>query len=366
MSNLAKYLPQNQHLRNYWLSQLLGWFVICSFNLFVVFIVDRFEWIHLLSFAAFSFIGFLTTHLFRHYIKRWGWLSYNIPRILVRIIPSTFILSIIWFSLFMALDYLIDPPTEEQKEKLLVVYIISIFNSWVILTGWTSLYFGFHFFRNYKQAEIDKWKLESTVKEAELLALKSQINPHFLFNSLNNIRSLIAENPDKARDMITHLSELLRYSIQLNHAEKVTLEKEIEVVQDYLQLESIQYEERLNYDFEIDQQLLHIQIPPMVIQTLVENAIKHGIAHLPEGGEIRIQANRIQDFLEIKVVNSGQIHESPFSTGIGLKNASQRLKLLTNSIQSIELENQSNNQVVARFRVPLQSQLIDISEMKEV
>ncbi|MEO1655127.1 MAG: histidine kinase, partial [Bacteroidota bacterium] len=161
------------------------------------------------------------------------------------------------------------------------------------------------------------------------------------------------------------LGLLLRYSIQLNHAERVTLEKEIEVVQDYLQLESIQYEERLHYSFDIDHKVLHIQIPPMVIQTLVENAIKHGIAHLPEGGEIRIQASRTQDFLEIKVINTGQIHDSPFSTGIGLKNASQRLKLLSNSIQKIELENQPNNQVMARFRIPLQNQLIEISEMKE-
>ena len=93
--------------------------------------------------------------------------------------------------------------------------------------------------------EIERWKLSATVKDAELSALKAQINPHFIFNSLNNVRSLVIEDSERARDSITHLSDLLRFSIQFDQYEKVSLEKELEVVRDYLNLEAIQLEEQI-------------------------------------------------------------------------------------------------------------------------
>ena len=119
--------------------------------------------------------------------------------------------------------------------------------------------------------------MKTSVKEAQLLALKSQVNPHFIFNSLNNIRSLVVENPEKAREMITHLSALLRYSIQFNNEERVTLEEEIVIVNNYLNLESIQLEDRLTYKIDVDEGVNNLLIPPMSIQMLTENAIKHGI-----------------------------------------------------------------------------------------
>ena len=114
---------------------------------------------------------------------------------------------------------------EENKFRLIGM----IFPMSIIILLWLLIYFGVHTFFHFKESEIEKWKLDAALKDAELIALKSQINPHFIFNSLNNIRSLVIEDPEKSRDMITHLSDLLRYSIQFNNQEKVTLEKEMDV-----------------------------------------------------------------------------------------------------------------------------------------
>ena len=191
------------------------------------------------------------------------------------------------------------------------------------------------------------------MKNAELLALKSQINPHFIFNSLNNIRSLVIENPERSRDMITHLSGLLRYSIQFNNFEKVSLENELEIVQNYLNLESIQFEDRLQYKLEIKPETLALQIPPMAIQLLVENAIKHGISNLPEGGLINIKSSVVEDTLVVEVINTGQLGSSSEGTGIGLKNASERLKLLFGKLSDLKIRNLDDNYVSARFTIPL-------------
>lgn len=152
-----------------------------------------------------------------------------------------------------------------------------------------------------RKSELEKLALKSALQEAELMILKNQVNPHFLFNALNNIRSLILIEPEKARKMVTHISDLLRYSIQFNASEKVALKEEIEIVKDYLQLESIQFQERLSYTFNISPETLKVQIPPMAIQLLVENAIKHGLSTQKNGGQILVSTSLIENYLLIEV-----------------------------------------------------------------
>ena len=135
--------------------------------------------------------------------------------------------------------------------------------------------------------ELDRLKLETTVKELELKTIKSHINPHFIFNSLNSIRALVDENPKRARRAITELSNILRSSMQAEKSETVTLEKELDIVKDYLALEQMRFEERLKIELEIDEDTLQQPVPPMMLQTLVENAIKHGISKQIKGGVVR-------------------------------------------------------------------------------
>jgi LytS/YehU family sensor histidine kinase len=197
-----------------------------------------------------------------------------------------------------------------------------------MLVGWNIIYFGYQFFESAQQSKMAKLKAESLVKDAELIALKAQINPHFIFNSLNNIRAMVLEDPMKARDMISNLSELLRYSIQFSNEELVPLKTEIEIVEDYLKLETVQYENRLEYNLDIDQATRDLKIPPMIVQLQVENAIKHGISRLPEGGAIHVKTQLDNSNLVIIVSNTGKINKQSDNGGIGLRNAMERIKHL--------------------------------------
>ena len=226
----------------------------------------------------------------------------------------------------------------------------------VYFISWSALYFAYQYLQKTREMEIEKWKLSASVKDAELSALKAQINPHFIFNSLNNIRSLVIEDSERARDSITHLSDLLRFSIQFDQFEKVSLEKEVAVVKDYLNLEAIQLEERLQYEFRMDQTTKEIQVPPMIIQTLVENAIKHSINELPNGGQIIVESKLDHEYLNLFVMNTGQLNtRNSFSNrrGIGINNSKERLRLLYGQKANLHVENMNEQMVCATVKIPL-------------
>ena len=147
--------------------------------------------------------------------------------------------------------------------------------------------------------------MESLVKELQLKTIKSHINPHFIFNALNSIRALVDENPERARTAITELSNILRSSMQAEKTETTTLEKELSIVKDYLELEQIRFEDRLKVEYDIDEDTLDQQVPPMMLQTLVENAIKHGISKQLNGGLIRVTSDFTDRHHELIVENTG-------------------------------------------------------------
>jgi hypothetical protein len=147
--------------------------------------------------------------------------------------------------------------------------------SWIqgttLFVGWLCVYFFYHLFDRFNRSEIERLRLATSVKEAELRALKSQINPHFIFNSLNSLRGLIDENPDRARQAVTQLANLLRYSLQSGQLETVPFEDELHTVNDYLALEQVRHEERLRVRLDVEPGVLNLPIPPMLLQTLVED-----------------------------------------------------------------------------------------------
>jgi LytS/YehU family sensor histidine kinase len=132
------------------------------------------------------------------------------------------------------------------------IAFVTTFNWSATLLIWSLIYFGFHYVESTRKTEVEKWKLEVAVKEAELRALKSQMNPHFIFNCLNNIRGLIVEDPERAQTVVTQLASILRYSLQAGDTETVTLEEELQTVSDYLALEAVRLEERLQVKMDID------------------------------------------------------------------------------------------------------------------
>ena len=169
---------------------------------------------------------------------------------------------------------------------------------------------------------------EASLKSAELANLKNQLNPHFLFNAINSIKALTISDPNLARNALTELSQLLRTSLTVGNEQLVSLESEISFVKDYLFLEKLRYENRLHYFFEIDKNTLSVRIPPMSLQLLVENAIKHGIGQSKAGGDIIIKTEFINgnNFL-LTVTNSGKLMAEHSSTGVGIENLEKRLFL---------------------------------------
>ncbi len=227
-----------------------------------------------------------------------------------------------------------------------------LFNSFITIIGWTIFYMSVKIAAKLNANRLERAELNSTLKQAQLNTLKGQINPHFMFNSLNNIRGLMLEDVEKSRDMLTKLSEMLRYSLTKNDVNAIALEEELEMVDNYIALSKIQFENRLSFTKEIQKDTLDIQIPPMIIQLLVENAAKHGISNLKSGGSIKLITARNGESLVIKVVNTGKLMIAQSSTQLGLKNIKQRLRLLYGTSASFSLK-EENEKVVATINIPL-------------
>ncbi|WP_064966014.1 sensor histidine kinase [Tenacibaculum ovolyticum] len=226
-----------------------------------------------------------------------------------------------------------------------------IFNwlNWII---WFVCITAFELYDEVKETKLKNAELDATLKESQLNTLKGQINPHFMFNSLNNIRGLILEDVNKARNMLTSLSETLRYSLTQNDINAIALEGELEMVEKYVDILKIQFEERLQFEIVVDESSLSIQIPPMLIQILVENAIKHGISNLKEGGKISVITKVENKWLLIRVVNSGTIQNNRRGTQVGVKNIKKRLNLLYAKKATFSLI-QEEKSVVATIQIPL-------------
>lgn len=339
----------------YWICQIIGWGL---YTLFLIGMMALFGGDDDISQSTLilQFIVYLalvgSSHSFRLYIKRKKWLELQTKKLIPRAVLGLLIAALIAQTFIHLIIYYLIPLSGITAFSW-GNFFAYVFNIYIVLILWASLYFSIKFLQRNRKTEVEKLELKAALQEAELMVLKNQINPHFLFNALNNIRSLILVEPDKARQMVTHISDLLRYSIQFNASEKVKLSEEIEIVRDYLELESIQFDERLSYAFEIDPQTEKLAIPPMAIQLLVENAIKHGLSTRKEGGKILIKASRQEKQLIIEVLNSGQLTQTSRREGIGLNNLVERMKILFGSFAEFRLENMNPDQVRATLKIPI-------------
>jgi LytS/YehU family sensor histidine kinase len=215
------------------------------------------------------------------------------------------------------------------------------------------IYLGVHYYERYRQAEMEKLQLAVVATEGQLQGLVSQINPHFIFNCLNSLRALILEDPPRAQNMVTQLAALLRYSLRSGKTFTVPLGEEIDIVNTYLQLEAIRFEERLAIRMEMAPETLSVQVPPMLLQSLVENGVKHGIEKLTQGGEISVASRMDHDTLKIEIMNSGRLLDGSSSTQIGLINVRERLFLLYGSTAALVLRNQGTDSVLAEISIPV-------------
>lgn len=259
---------------------------------------------------------------------------------------------LLWPFLLYAQNFLVESQARyeftasETFDKRLVNYFYFLF----ITINWLVFIYAYKIYQSKQEDLKQKLSIEKNLKDAHLNTLKGQINPHFIFNSLNNIRGLVQEDPLKSKEMITRLSELLRSSLLLGKTNFVTVEQELETVENFLEISKIQYEDRLSFQFDISNETKNIQIPPMILQMLVENAVKHGISTLKNGGNILIKTYLDKNNLQIIVKNTGKISQSEDSTKIGLQNIEERLKLLYDENATFKLS-ESNDEVTAKISI---------------
>ncbi len=209
-----------------------------------------------------------------------------------------------------------------------------------------SLFYYFHLSEDRKYKHLQE---QQNKTKAELRALVSQINPHFLFNTLNSISSLVHLDADKADEMIQRLSDVFRYSLQSGKKRFVTIEDEINVVTKYLEIEKVRFSDRLNYSIEVDERCTGYAIPPLILQTLVENSVKHGISPRIEGGEVKISVNSKDDNIEIKIEDNGVGIQPDLQEGFGLDAVKNILRL---QYEDHEFELKNENGVKIRILIP--------------
>jgi two-component system, LytTR family, sensor kinase len=202
-----------------------------------------------------------------------------------------------------------------------------------------------------KEKELNEERLERLRIRAELDALQAKINPHFLFNTLNSIASLISENPAAAESTVEKLAELFRYTLQRSGNTTVRLGEELEIVRSYLEIESVRFGERLKFDIRADESMNDVLVPPLLVQPLVENSIKHGISSEPLGGRVSVEVKRDGRSCLITVTDSGKgfpVTGDP--PGFGLKSIRERLALVYGDGASLSVREGSSE---VRITIPL-------------
>lgn len=330
----------------------MGWYSHALVNIVFTAASAPLSWGGVTIYLWGALAAILSTHGLRAVIRRAKWLDLSPLRVLPRVFGGAIVTGIVITAMVTAAWPLAFGLAALRKSGGgWILPVVSIWSITVFL--WETIYFGVHYFERYQRLEVEGLRLAVVAKDAQLQALLSQVNPHFMFNCLNSLRGLIVEDPARAQSMVTELSNMLRYSLQSGRTETVPLETELEAVTAYLKLEAIRLEERLRVRIEVDPESLETRIPPMLLQTLVENGVKHGVARLPGGGEIRVASQVANRAVKIQVQNSGQLGDGAGSTRLGLDNARERLKLLYGNAASIVLRNYDQDSVVAEISIPL-------------
>lgn len=336
----------------YWFLQVTGWgaYAVLYIVLATIGGVEEDQLVYFYLLQASFFLA--STHMFRNLIVDWGWIKQSIAGIIYRVIISVSILTVLNYLFQLLVLYRFDLINPDSDFELINIFT-NLFLVFIFYFLWSSIYFLYNYMESYNL----NLKQEAAINEIRLNSLKSQLNPHFIFNALNSVRALVDENPARAKLAITQMSNILRNSLVMDKKKVIPFKDEIQTVQDYLNLEHIRFEERLKVSFDFDPDSWQFEVPPLMIQTLVENGIKHGISNLVEGGILSI-TTRVQDHsLIIRITNSGQFEpgqesKSDLNTGYGLANTKQRLELIYGKAAEFSIRNLDASHVLTEIKIP--------------
>ena len=242
-----------------------------------------------------------------------------------------------------------------------VSFIEDHFTGWSTMLAWSTLYFAIKYYRIFQEVRESALKSAAMAHEAQLKMLRYQLNPHFLFNTLNAISTLILEqDTELANRMVTKLSSFLRYSLDNDPMQKITLKQELAALQLYLDIEKVRFEERLNLELDISDEAQNALIPSLLLQPLVENAIKYGIAKSEDGGTLHIGAKVFAGDLLLQLSDNGPGVELvdgriPDAKGVGVRNTRERLTELYGSQHSFRLSKTEPHGLTISIRIPYEN-----------
>jgi two-component sensor histidine kinase len=303
----------------------------------------------IISLAIYSGIGLSLWYPFRYFNATGS----RAPAVITNLILSGAIAVTLWVLINKYFVLLILPKGNDYQAYWQATFPYRI-GTGVFIYGLIVLaYYLFISLYNLSEKNAREAKLESLVKETELKMLRSQINPHFLYNSLNSVSSLTITDPEKARDMVIKLSEFMRYALSKKDEQPVSLRSELENLRLYLDIEKVRFGDRLSTEENIDEKCLEIKMPVMILQPLYENAIKHGVYESTESVRITTLVKIIDGHVEITVSNN--YDPSPSSkrgTGTGLLNVARRLELFYGNKASIKTTKENGIYTVSLY-VPI-------------
>jgi LytS/YehU family sensor histidine kinase len=234
---------------------------------------------------------------------------------------------------------------------------VRAFEGAIVLIAWSALYFGIKHYGTVEEQRNRLLASEATAREAQLQALRYQLQPHFLFNTLNAISSLVvSKQPERATEMIAKLAALLRNTLSFPEAHLLTFREELAVTEEYLSIEQVRFGPRLAVSLSVSPEASEAQVPRFLLQPIVENAIRHGIARCPNGGEVSITASVAGGQLRIDIENDrteGLLQSGDERNGLGLMNTKTRLEKLYGERGSVTVTTPRNNRFLVSIQFPL-------------
>jgi sensor histidine kinase YesM len=342
-------------IKLYWTLQILCWGIYIAYASLGIIYYQQ-NTLDILKAGILNFLVFIfCTHFYRLRVRKLNIETLRLHKFLIPPIIGNIIIAIIVSVMNSSLLHF-GQVFSPEKQPTFAYYTLQFLDTFRFVMPWFIFYHGIRFAENAIQNERGKVEAQMQLKVAELDNLRNQLNPHFLFNSLNSIRSLTLTDPKMAREATTKLSDLLRISLTYKDLQDIPFEEELNLVKDYLSLEKIRFEDRLNYQFEISRGVLKAFVPPMSLQLLAENAVKHGISKSKNGGQIIVFAKKRGNNLIFGIKNTGTLSDSKEGKrkGIGLENLRKRLSLnygLDNGFQIFVEQDTVISEICIPFRI---------------
>jgi two-component system LytT family sensor kinase len=319
---------------SFWVLHISGWLAYAVAGVIYSYKGKWTEFPRLLLFFVPYLVAILTCVPLRLFFKKIRFHEWPLTYSVLMGIAASFVAANLWLGTDMLISLFIhQPPYIRTPAAFKQIYLTYIIRRGIPLLGWTFLYLGIKIQREWKLQEQRARKADSLAQNGQLQMLRYQLNPHFLFNAMNSIRALIDEDETKAREMITELSEFLRYSLDSKDYSNVPLKHEIEAIQHYFAIQKKRYEDKLEIIYDIDPQAGEFPVLSFLIHPLVENAVKYGMQTSPMPLTILVRAKIRDGTLVIEICNTGKWIEPALpeeqtygGTGTGLENVRRRLE----------------------------------------